>query len=187
MQLLGVTYMFIASKYEDIYPPEIKDFIFMTDNAYTKEELIKMENDILDKIQFNITYPTSFIFLEIFKKKINLKEIDYYRCRYFIELALFDYNCCHFSPSLIAATSIFLNYKINKTKNKDLKYLENKILTEIQYETKEIIPCLNYLINSIKAMSDFYNKYTAIKRKFEKEEFMKISKEKIDYNILKNN
>ena len=187
LQLLGVTSMFIASKYEDIYPPEIKDFIFMTDNAYTKEELIKMENDILDKIQFNMTYPTSFRFLEIFKKKINLKEIDYYRCRYFIELALFDYNCCYFSPSLIAATSIFLNYKINKTKNKDLKYLENKILTEIQYEIKEIIPCLNYLINSIKAMSEFCNKYTAIKRKFEKEEFMKISKEKIDYNILKNN
>jgi cyclin B len=187
LQLLGVTSMLIASKYEDIYPPEIKDFIFMTDNAYTKEELIKMENDILDKIQFNMTYPTSFRFLEIFKKKINLKEIDYYRCRYFIELALFDYNCCYFSPSLIAATSIFLNYKINKTKNKDLKYLENKILTEIQYEIKEIIPCLNYLINSIKAMSEFCNKYTAIKRKFEKEEFMKISKEKIDYNILKNN
>jgi len=187
LQLLGVTSMLIASKYEDIYPPEIKDFIFMTDNAYTKEELIKMENDILDKIQFNMTYPTSFRFLEIFKKIINLKEIDYNRCRYFIEIALFDYNCCHFSPSLIAAASIFLNYKINKTKNKDLKYLENKILTGIQYEIKEMLPCLNYLTNSIKAMGDISNKYTAIKRKFEKEEFMKISKEKIDYNILKNN
>jgi len=187
LQLLGVTSMLIASKYEDIYPPEIKDFIFMTDNAYTKEELIKMENDILDKIQFNMTYPTSFRFLEIFKKIINLKEIDYNRCRYFIEIALFDYNCCHFSPSLIAAASIFLNYKINKTKNKDLKYLENKILTGIQYEIKEMLPCLNYLTNSIRAMGDISNKYTAIKRKFEKEEFMKISKEKIDYNILKNN
>ena len=187
LQLLGVTSMLIASKYEDIYPPEIKDFIFMTDNAYTKDELIKMEHDILDKIQFNMTYPTSFRFLEMFKKIINLKEIDYYRCRYFIEIALFDYNCCHFSPSLIAATSIFLNYKINKAKNKDLKYLENKILTGIQYEIKEIIPCLNYLANSIKTMCDISNKYTAIKRKFEKEQFMKISKEKIDYNILKNN
>ena len=187
LQLLGVTSLLIASKYEDIYPPEIKDFIFMTDNAYTKGELIKMENDILDKIKFNMTYPTSFRFLEIFKKIINLKEIDFYRCRYFIENALFDYNCCHFSPSLIAATSIFLNYKINKAKDKDLKYLENKILNGIQYEIKEMMPCLNTLINSIKAMNDIGNKYTAIKRKFQKEEFMKISKEKIDYNILKNN
>ena len=177
LQLLGVTSMLIASKYEDIYPPEIKDFIFMTDNAYTKEELIKMENDILDKIQFNMTYPTSFRFLEIFKKILKLKEIDYYRCRFLLEIALFDYNCCHFSPSLIAATSIFLNYKLN---NMDIKCLEN---TNIQYKITEMIPCLKCLVNAVKQMNDIGNKYTAIKRKFEKEEFMKISKEKIDENI----
>ena len=177
LQLLGVTSMLIASKYEDIYPPEIKDFIFMTDNAYTKEELIKMENDILDKIQFNMTYPTSFRFLEIFKKILKLKEIDYYRCRFLLEIALFDYNCCHFSPSLIAATSIFLNYKLN---NMDIKCFEN---TNIQYKITEMIPCLKCLVNAVKQMNDIGNKYTAIKRKFEKEEFMNISKEKIDENI----
>ena len=177
LQLLGVTSMLIASKYEDIYPPEIKDFIFMTDNAYTKEELIKMENDILDKIQFNMTYPTSFRFLEIFKKILKLKEIDYYRCRFLLEIALFDYNCCHFSPSLIAATSIFLNYKLN---NMDIKCFEN---TNIQYKIIEMIPCLKCLVNAVKQMNDIGNKYTAIKRKFEKEEFMNISKEKIDENI----
>ncbi len=36
-QLLGVTAMLIASKYEEIYAPEIRDFIYMTDKAYTKE------------------------------------------------------------------------------------------------------------------------------------------------------
>ena len=36
-QLIGVTCMMIASKYEDIYPPFIKDFIYVTDQAYTKE------------------------------------------------------------------------------------------------------------------------------------------------------
>jgi len=36
-QLLGVTAMLIACKYEEIYAPEIKDFIYMTDKAYTKE------------------------------------------------------------------------------------------------------------------------------------------------------
>jgi len=177
LQLLGVTSMLIASKYEDIYPPEIKDFIFMTDNAYTKDELIEMENDILDKIQFNMTYPTSFRFLEIFRKILKLKEIDYYRCRFLLEIALFDYNCCHFSPSLIAATSIFLNYKLN---NMDIKCLEN---TNILYKITEMIPCLKCLINAVKQMNDIGNKYTAIKRKFEKEEYMKISKEKIDENI----
>lgn len=36
LQLVGVTALFIAAKYEEIYPPEIKDFVFITDNAYSK-------------------------------------------------------------------------------------------------------------------------------------------------------
>ena len=191
-QLLGITAMFIASKYEDIYPPEIKEFIFMTDNAYTPEELIKLESDILDKIEFNMTYPTSLRFLEIFKKKLHLKDLDFNRCRYFIEICLFDYNCCHFSPSLIAATSIFLNHKINKTKNKDYNFLEEKILkNHIGYYIKEIYPCLYYLVNMLKQINDPNYKYTSLKRKFGKEEFMKVSTEKYDINnvmeIIKKN
>jgi cyclin B len=29
--------MLVASKYEEIYAPEIRDFIFMTDKAYSRE------------------------------------------------------------------------------------------------------------------------------------------------------
>lgn len=36
VQLIGVTAMLIASKYEEIYPPSVKDFVYMTKNAYTK-------------------------------------------------------------------------------------------------------------------------------------------------------
>ena len=36
-QLYGVTAMLLASKYEEIYAPEIRDFIFITDKAYTQE------------------------------------------------------------------------------------------------------------------------------------------------------
>ena len=37
LQLVGVTAMFIASKYEEIYAPEVKDFAYVTDSAYTKK------------------------------------------------------------------------------------------------------------------------------------------------------
>jgi cyclin B len=184
LQLLGVTAMFLCSKYEDIYPPEVKDFIFMTDNAYTQEELVKLESDILEKIQFNMTYPTSLRFLEIFKKILNLKEIDFNRCRYLIEIALFDYHCCHFSPSLIAATCVYFNYRINKYKNKHLKLIESKLLSSIEYDLKDITPCLNCLIKAFKQMSDINNSYTSINRKFAKKEYMKISSEKIDINNI---
>lgn len=40
LQLIGVTSMLIASKYEEIYAPEVKDFVYITDKAYLKEEIL---------------------------------------------------------------------------------------------------------------------------------------------------
>ena len=36
LQLVGVTALMLACKYEEIYPPDVKDFVFITDGAYTK-------------------------------------------------------------------------------------------------------------------------------------------------------
>ena len=43
LQLVGITCMFIASKYEEIYPPDLRDFVYVTDKAYTKRQILKME------------------------------------------------------------------------------------------------------------------------------------------------
>lgn len=37
LQLVGSTAMFLACKIEEIYPPELADFVFICDNLYTKE------------------------------------------------------------------------------------------------------------------------------------------------------
>ena len=66
LQLVAVSAMLIASKYEEIYAPEVRDFVFITDNAYTKEEILTMEMSILTTLQFNITTPSAFRFLERF-------------------------------------------------------------------------------------------------------------------------
>jgi len=46
-QLLGVTCLLIAAKYEEIYPPYIKDFIYVTDSAYTREQILEKELKVL--------------------------------------------------------------------------------------------------------------------------------------------
>jgi len=66
--LVGVTAMLIASKYEEIYAPEVRDFVYITDKAYTKEEILKMEYAMLATLDFNITSPSSYRFLERFVK-----------------------------------------------------------------------------------------------------------------------
>jgi hypothetical protein len=64
LQLVGVTSMLIACKYEEIYPPEVRDFVYITDKAYTAEEVLDMEVLILNALQFNFTVPSSLKFID---------------------------------------------------------------------------------------------------------------------------
>ena len=40
-QMLGITAMFIASKYEEITPPKISEFVDVSDHTYSKKEILK--------------------------------------------------------------------------------------------------------------------------------------------------
>lgn len=71
-QLVGVTAMLIASKYHEINPPVVDDFTYITDNAYTREQVLAQEHLILTTLNFDLTFPTSFTFLERFVQLSNL-------------------------------------------------------------------------------------------------------------------
>jgi len=66
LQLVGVTAMLIASKYEEIYPPIVSDFVYITDNAYKREEILEMEEKMLKKLQFSIHFTSPYRFLQRF-------------------------------------------------------------------------------------------------------------------------
>ena len=174
LQLLGITSLLIACKYEEIYPPEIKDLIHMTDDAYNRKQVFKMEYEILNALNFNISFPTSLKFLEYFKTKLNLKEKTFYRCLYFIEASLIDYKSSCLNPSLIAATSLFYNI-MNKDKIKEIEYDENNIVNITGYNRKNIIDSFYCLNNSIKNLENIDNKYNAIRRKFKLDKYMNVS------------
>jgi cyclin B len=53
LQLVGVTAMFIASKYEELFPPEIQDFVYITDDTYNKKQILEMEKQIVYVSIFN--------------------------------------------------------------------------------------------------------------------------------------
>ena len=180
LQLLGITSLLIACKYEEIYPPEIKELIHMTDNAYSRKQVYKMEYEILNAVKFNITFPTSLKFLELFKNKLNLKEKTFYRCLYFIEASLIDYKSSCFNPSLITATSLFYNF-MNKNKIDEIEYDENSIVNITGYNRNNIIDCFYFLNNAIKNLETIGIKYNAIRRKFKMDKFLNVSN--IDYFI----
>ena len=39
LQLVGVSCMLIASKIEEIYPPEISEFVYITNSTYTTDQV----------------------------------------------------------------------------------------------------------------------------------------------------
>ena len=112
LQLVAVSAMLIASKYEEIYAPEVRDFVFITDNAYTREEILTMEMSILTTLQFNITSPSAFRFLERFRQVAKLDDQQWNLARYLIELPLIEQRMLVYKPSLLAASAIFLANRI---------------------------------------------------------------------------
>ncbi|KAH1212217.1 putative cyclin-A3-1 [Glycine max] len=113
LQLLGVASMLIASKYEEIKPPDVEDFCYITDNTYSKEEVVNMEADILKALKFELGGPTVKTFLRRFSRvaqegvDTSDLQFEFLSC-YLAELSLLDYNCIKFLPSLVAASVVFL-------------------------------------------------------------------------------
>ena len=63
--------MLIASKYEEIWAPEVKDYVYISDKAYTKEQILHMEKVMLNALRFHLTVPTPYNFLGRFHKASN--------------------------------------------------------------------------------------------------------------------
>jgi hypothetical protein len=63
LQLIGVTAMLIACKYEEMFPPTVDDFVYISDSTYPREEVIKTEGLILTGLRFNLTVATPYDFL----------------------------------------------------------------------------------------------------------------------------
>ena len=110
-QLVGVAAMLIASKYEEIYAPEVSDFLYITDKAYTKDQLLSMERSILRTLDFNITVPSMFRFLERYSKLANSDDLIFNFSRFLIELTLPVVQMYKNKPSLIACAAIYASNK----------------------------------------------------------------------------
>ena len=168
LQLVGVTAMFIASKYEEIYPPELKDFVYITDNAYVKSEVLDMESKKLNCLNFDITFPTQWSFLEIFRKRLNLDIKTFNLAWFLMELSLLNYKMLKFKLSQIAASSIFIAIKTLNFYNKvdfekNTGYSENAI--------RECVREINnfYIYNSTHSLQ-------AIRKKFSSKKYEEVSK-----------
>ncbi len=110
LQLVGVSALLVACKFEEIYPPEVRDCVYITDHAYSREEVLEMEMKILVFFGYNVSCPTSYQFLIRFLRigGYNLSSRAAHRANYFSERCLQEHEMLTYKPSLLAAAVVFL-------------------------------------------------------------------------------
>ncbi|WVY89829.1 hypothetical protein V8G54_035343 [Vigna mungo] len=110
LQLVGISSMLLASKYEEIWAPEVNDFVCISDNAYVSEQVLLMEKTILRKLEWYLTVPTPYVFLVRYIKASTPsdKETEY-MVFFLAELAMMHYpTVVLHCPSLIAASAVLV-------------------------------------------------------------------------------
>ncbi|KAI5074470.1 hypothetical protein GOP47_0010431 [Adiantum capillus-veneris] len=108
LQLVGMTALLIASKYEEIWAPEVQDIIYISDKQYTREQILNMEKTMLNTLGFNLCVPTPYMFIVRFLKAASSDFKMDMLAFYFVELCLVDYSMVKFSPSMLAAAAVYM-------------------------------------------------------------------------------
>jgi hypothetical protein len=170
LQLVGATALLIASKYEEIYPPETSELIYLTDKAYDKEQMKAMEIGILNKLEFEMTVPSSWRFLERYSRICEMDDLSLNISRYLIELALLDYRMIKYRPSIIAASAVFITQRLLR---KEPAW--NSILLHYsKYEEKDLRSCSKDLL--ILFQGGYIQGLNSLKEKFGRSEYSEVSK-----------
>ena len=166
LQLVGITCMLIACKFEENSFPEIKDFIRATDNTYTKGELLKTERNILRALDFLINIPSSFRFFERYSRICKFDDCAYNIGLYLIEVSLIEYKLLKYKPSTLAGAAIYLSKKIMKNSVHET--------TEVNPKGDNIESCALDLANMIPKLNN--PQFQSVNKKFLTEKYRKIAK-----------
>eukprot|EP00268_Persea_americana_P063014 TRINITY_DN8125_c0_g2_i2.p1 TRINITY_DN8125_c0_g2~~TRINITY_DN8125_c0_g2_i2.p1 ORF type:complete len:722 (+),score=125.92 TRINITY_DN8125_c0_g2_i2:74-2167(+) len=108
MQLVGLTALLLASKYEDFWHPKIKDLISISADIYTRDHMLTMEKLILKKLMFRLNTPTPYVFMLRFLKAAQSEKKVEHLAFYLIELCLVEYEALKFKPSMLCASAIYV-------------------------------------------------------------------------------
>ena len=141
-QLLGITALFIACKQNEIFFRKINEYAYITDNAYTEEDIKNMEYKVLNTLNFNILFPSSLTFYEIICNKFGLykDKPKFYFGEFLMESFYLDENSLKYTASTIACSIGYIVMKYFKMDN----YKE----------------CYNSKFFNIKPIREFVEKYS---------------------------
>uniref|UniRef100_A0A8B9HKK6 Cyclin-A2 n=1 Tax=Astyanax mexicanus TaxID=7994 RepID=A0A8B9HKK6_ASTMX len=141
LQLVGTAAMLLASKFEEIYPPEVAEFVYITDDTYTKKQVLRMEHLVLKVLSFDLAAPTIIQFLTQYYLRQRVDNKVESLSMFLGELSLVDSDpFLKYLPSQTAAAAFILaNYTITGGS-------WSKALVEMTgYTLEDLMPCIQDL------------------------------------------
>ena len=175
-QLLGITALMIACKHEEIDLPKINDFIYITDNAYVKEEVIKMEEMVLSKLNFSFLYPSPIKFFEFLSLHLHFEKKHHMMGKYLMESFLLDVKNMKYKPSIISCACTYIVMKFFKMPNyhdsytKKFYVLDEAVGKYSEHNIKECAKDICLYVDNINKTN-----YKACLKKYSKPEQEKVS------------
>ncbi|KIP12160.1 hypothetical protein PHLGIDRAFT_62567 [Phlebiopsis gigantea 11061_1 CR5-6] len=173
LQLVGVTAMFIAAKYEEILAPSVEEFVFMTEKGFDKEEILKGERIVLQTLGFNIShYCSPYSWMRKISKADDYNLHTRTLSKFLIEATLLDYRFLRVKPSMLAAIGM---YTARRMLGAD--WNENFVFYS-GFTEEHLLPGHAMLIQKLVEV-DFHKQYVC--KKYANKKFLKASIYAIDY------
>ncbi|KAM5293360.1 G2/mitotic-specific cyclin-B2 [Ctenodactylus gundi] len=170
LQLVGITALLLASKYEEMFCPNIEDFVYITDNAYTSAQIREMETQILKELKFELGRPLPLHFLRRASKAGEVDVEQHTLAKYLMELTLIDYDMVHYHPSQVAAAASCLSQKVLGQGKWNLK---QQYYTG--YSESEVVDVMRHMAKNVVEVNENRTKFIAVKNKYASSKLLKIS------------
>lgn len=141
LQLVGTAAMLLASKFEEIYPPEVAEFVYITDDTYTKKQVLRMEHLVLKVLSFDLAAPTINQFLTHYFLQHSVSKKVENLAMYLGELSLVDSDpFLKYLPSQTAAAAYIVanNVVTGGSWSKSLSEFTG-------YSVEDLMPCVEDL------------------------------------------
>jgi len=173
LQLVGVACLWISAKFEEIDVPDVDEFVYITDNTYSAQEIISTERYILNKLDYDLACVTVhnfiFRFLEVGGVTTEQSSLTYH-AKFLAELSLTYYPINRlFSPSLIAASIVC----IVKQSNNMHPVCTPQLLNYTTYTKEQLNPCIQHLLFATK--NSLLQSQTAMIAKYKKDSFKNVA------------
>ncbi|XP_003737283.1 cyclin-A2 [Galendromus occidentalis] len=108
LQLVGTAAMLVASKVEEIYPPELAQYVYVTDDTYTGSQIIRMEALLLNTLGFSLGAAHSLAFVRRLSVRAKVSRRVAHLAQYICELSLMTDSSLMYKPSEIAAGALLI-------------------------------------------------------------------------------